>query len=100
KNYKGKKTAKIIGLAASMASYIPLAADKVIIEENAVYMIHNVWSVSAGDHNEMRKNADVLEGLTGLLADAYSKKTKIDKKDILKMMNNETWVFGSEIIEN
>lgn len=100
KNYKGKKTAKITGLAASMASYIPLAADKMVIEENAVYMIHNVWSVAVGDHNEMRKNADVLEGLTNLLADAYTRKTKKEKKDVLEMMNNETWLFGNEIIEN
>jgi ATP-dependent protease ClpP protease subunit len=100
KNYKGKTSARITGLAASMASYIPLAADYVSIEENAVYMIHNPWSIIVGDYNELRKQADIMEGLANILADAYTKKTKKKKYEILELMSKESFFYGKEILEN
>ena len=38
-----KVTSRIEGIAASMASVVALAADEVIMSENSLYMIHNVW---------------------------------------------------------
>jgi len=97
KRYSGKTTTHLIGLAASMASYIALAGDKITSEKNAVYMIHNVWSGVVGDHEEMRKTADNIEGLTKLLANEYSEKTGLSVDEIREMMNNETFLFGEEI---
>jgi ATP-dependent protease ClpP protease subunit len=99
KNYDGFVTMHIIGLAASMASYIPLAGDKIIIEKNATWMIHNPWGFSIGDQNEMRAQADILDGLAGILADEYIRKTGKSEKEIRQMMDDETWFFGNEIIE-
>lgn len=97
KNYKGAKETKIIGLAASMGSYIALATERVTAEENAVYMIHNASAFSMGDHHEMRKTAQVLESLTNILAKAYKKKTGKTEDEIRAMMDAETYLFGEEI---
>jgi ATP-dependent protease ClpP protease subunit len=97
KNYVGKVTAKLVGLAASMASYIPMAADKVIAESNAVFMIHNASTVTAGDHRDLRHDADVLEGFTNLLSKKYIEKTGKSAADIRALMDAESWFFGSEI---
>ena len=97
KNYSGKVTFNIIGLAASMGSYIPLAGDEITAEANSVYMIHNVWTYTSGDHKDLRKTADVIEGLSKMLAKEYTKKTGISAEDIAKMMNDDTYLFGSEI---
>jgi ATP-dependent protease ClpP protease subunit len=94
----GKVTARVIGLAASMATYIPLAADEVIVEDNAVWMIHNPWSIALGDQNDMRKEADILEGIAGVLASAYVKKTEWDRQEIRSMMDAETYLFGDDIV--
>jgi len=99
RNYQGKKTARIVGLAASMASYIPMAFDEVIAEDNSVFMIHNARQGVAGDHNDMKKAADLLERMSNMLADAYVKKTGKDKKEIQKMMDAETFLFGQEIVD-
>jgi ATP-dependent protease ClpP protease subunit len=99
RNYTGKKTARIVGLAASMASYIPMAFDEIIVEDNSVFMIHNARQGVAGDHNDMRKAADLLERMSNMLSDAYVKKTKKDKKEIQKMMDKETFLFGQEIVD-
>jgi ATP-dependent Clp endopeptidase proteolytic subunit ClpP len=99
KDYKGKVTAIIDGLAASMASYIPLAADEIIVRENSVYMIHNAWAFAAGDHNDLRKSADRLEKLTGLLIKGYVAKTGKSTEEIEAMLNEETFLYGDEIVD-
>ncbi|NLP10628.1 Clp protease ClpP, partial [bacterium] len=87
------------GLAASMASYIASSdvADMVLAEDNAVFMIHNPWSVMIGDYDDMQKEAEFLSGLASLMANAYSARTKKSKSEIKKMMDAETWLFGDEI---
>src|SRR5260370_34258725 len=51
----------IDGLAASMASVIAMAGDTVSMAENALMMIHNPWTTTSGESEEMRKSADLLD---------------------------------------
>lgn len=90
------------GLAASMASYFSMnpAFELVVVEDNAVLMIHNPTGGVVGDYRDASKFADMLKGLTDLLIQAYCKKTKKTKSQIAALMDDETWYFGSEIIEN
>lgn len=99
KGYKGNVDFHLIGEAASMGSYIPLAGNKITAEPNVVMMIHNARSFIGGDHNDMRKRADIIEGLSGLLASEYVKRTGKTKAEIIKMMDEETFFFGSEAVE-
>jgi len=93
--------ATIKGIAASMATYLALnpAFDLIAAEDNAVFMIHNAWGVSVGDYKEMMKTSEILQGLTNMIADVYKQKTGKSKENILKMMDDETWMFGSEILD-
>jgi len=97
KDYPGKVTAKINALAASAASYLPLAADEVIAHEDSSMMIHNVSSLVWGDHRAMRKEAEGNEALSKILAKLYSVKTGKLKTEISEMMNEETWFYGNDI---
>lgn len=99
KNYKGRKTTRLTGLAASMASYIVLAADRVLAEENAVYMIHNAKGLAFGDYKAMRKTASVLDGFSRILAVAYSRKSGKSENEIRAMMDAETFLFGQEAVD-
>jgi len=96
---KGKIEVIITGLAASIASYIALAGDTVKAYDNATYMIHNAWTFTYGDHRELRKTADILEGLTSLLTKKYVSKTGKTIEDITILLDNESYFFGSEILE-
>lgn len=95
---KTSVTARVVGLGASMASYIPMAANKVVVEDNAIWMIHNPWSFAIGDQNDMRKEADILDGIASVLASAYVNKTGKEKSEIRDMMDVETFLFGDEIV--
>ena len=99
RNYEGFVTIRIVGLAASMASYIAMAGDRIIAEDNAVFMIHNASGFASGDYKILYKTGKVLEGLTNLLAQKYALKTKKSIEDIRKMMDEETYLYGSEIYD-
>lgn len=94
-----KITVRIEGVAASMASYIatvPVAV-RVVAEANSVLMLHHPWNLSVGDYREMQRNADFLKGLSDLLAKSYQARAKKSAREVASWMDQETWLFGSEI---
>ena len=62
--YQGESTCIIEGLAASAASFFALTADKVVIGDSALMMIHNPYSFSGGTAEDLRKTADFLDKVT------------------------------------
>ena len=99
RNYPGKTTAVLSGYAMSMMSYIPLACDEVVAEDNAVYMIHNARGGVWGDHNDILSYGSYVKGLSGLLGKQYVKKTGKALTEIAEMMDKETFFFGEEMVE-
>jgi len=89
----------INSLAASITSYIAMAGDTITVRSNSTMMIHNVWTVGIGDHRELRRTADIAEGLTGLLIYAYAARTGKSEEAIAKLLDEETYLFGEEITQ-
>jgi ATP-dependent Clp endopeptidase proteolytic subunit ClpP len=96
KNHDAEVTVHIDGIAASIASVVALAGDKVRIAKNAFVMIHNGWGLAVGDPAEMRKSADVLDKLCGSIAQAYADKSGKSLEDCRKAMDEETWFNAAE----
>jgi len=96
---KGTVTVEIGAVAASIASYIALAGDKIIANSNSVYMIHNAWLPAVGDFIELRKAADISEGLSSIIANAYEAKTQMGKSEALSLMAKETFYYGAEMLD-
>ena len=94
-----KVTARIEGIAASMASVIALAADEVIMSENSLYMIHNVWGGEVGDSDDLRKAADLMDKMGERLINIYVSKTGQSEEQIRSWMDAETWFNSSEAQE-
>jgi ATP-dependent protease ClpP protease subunit len=67
KQHPANVTTYIDGLAASIASLIALAGNQVKMADNALFMIHNPWGMTAGDSKEMRRMADRLDKVSGSL---------------------------------
>lgn len=95
---KGKITARV-SFAASMMTQIALAADEIQVYDNSIFMIHNALGVAMGDYREMEKRKNVLKSMSNMLSTAYVKKTGKTQNQILKMMDDETYLFGNEIIK-
>jgi ATP-dependent Clp endopeptidase proteolytic subunit ClpP len=94
-----KVTSRIEGIAASMASVVALAADEVIMSENSLYMIHNVWGGEVGESGDLRKAADLMDKMSNRLVSIYMSKTGKSEDQIRSWMNEETWFDSSEAVE-
>lgn len=100
-----KITTYIQGKAASMASVIALAANsvnkdnKIIIEDNSIYMIHNAWGIVIGNENDMRDAAEYFAGMDSMMRSVYVRKSGKSEDDIRQMMDAETWLWGKEILD-
>jgi ATP-dependent protease ClpP protease subunit len=99
RNYSGHTTARIVGYAMSMASYIPLSFDRVLAEDNGVFMIHNARGGVWGDHNDIIAYGNYVKGLSGVLGKQYSKTTGKTAGEIAEWMNKETFFFGQEMVD-
>lgn len=99
KDHPAYITTKVEGLAASMASIVALAGDQCEISKSAFFMIHNPWSFSIGDKNDMEKAAKLLDKIGLSMAGIYSKKTGKNTSEILAMMDDETWFSGQEAMD-
>ena len=100
KEHPAKVTVHVDGLAASAASFIAMAGDTINIAEGAFVMIHNAYMMAVGDAREMRRSADMLETVNNTIIDTYVARTKGDRKAIMKMMDDETWMAGAEAVQN
>jgi len=97
--HKADVTVHIDGLAASAASFIAMAGSKIKIAESAFVMIHNASAVVWGGAGDMRKMADLLEGVNASLVGVYEARTKRAADDIRAWMDEETWMEGKLAVE-
>ncbi|WP_338791121.1 head maturation protease, ClpP-related [Pseudomonas sp. AE27] len=99
REHKGKVTVQVLGLAASAASFIAMAGDEIQIARAGFMMIHNAWTIAAGDRNDFTEVADFLDQIDGTLADIYSVRTGDEVAAMRALMDVETWMGGSGAVE-
>ena len=99
KDYQGEVTVKIDGIAASAASVVAMAGDKVLMAPTALMMIHNPSMMAFGDHNDMAKAIDILNEVKESIINAYELKTGQSRTVLSHLMENETWMNAKKAIE-
>lgn len=99
KEHQGHVTVKIVGIAASAASFIACAGDTVKMSPTGQFMIHNAAFINQGDHQAMRKGAEVLQVTDDSIRNAYKLKTHLDDEQLIEMMDKETWLNARQAKE-
>ena len=97
--YKGNVKVKIDGIAASAASVIAMAGDQVLMSPVSMMMIHNPATLAFGDHIDMAKAIDMLEGVKNSIINAYAIKTGMTRAKLSRLMDEETWMDANKAIE-
>ena len=92
-------TTRVVGIAASIASIIALAGDKVEMADAALMMIHDPSGMASGTSEDMRKMADALDQHAEVLVGVYAKKTGRSPESIRAAMKAETWFTTAEAIQ-
>ena len=98
-DYQGEVTVKVDGIAASAASVIAMAGNKVLMAPTALMMIHNPSMMAFGDHNDMAKAIDILNEVKESIINAYEIKTGQSRAVLSHLMENETWMNAKKAIE-
>lgn len=88
----------IEGQACSAASIIAMAGHS-DISPVGMLMIHNVQGAEQGDYRDMKKMSDILKNFNSALAAAYEEKTGKSHEEILKAMDNETWLTANQCVD-
>lgn len=92
-------TVKIMGIAASAASVVAMAGDEVLISPVGYLMIHDPWSIVAGNARELEKEAQVLREIGEGILNAYQKKTGLPTEQLEQLLREETYMNAQSAIE-
>ncbi|HFN0790917.1 TPA: head maturation protease, ClpP-related [Klebsiella variicola subsp. variicola] len=99
REYQGKVTVKVLGIAASAASIIAMAGDDIQIGRGAFLMIHNCWVVAMGNRHDFAELSTSLEPFDTAMADIYSARSGLDIATVQQLMDAESYIGGSDAVE-
>ena len=104
KRSKATVTTYIDGIAASIASVIACAGDRIIIPKNGTFMIHKPttgYFFESLNADDLRKDAETLDHCQKSIVQTYMERAKdgVTEKEINDLVNAETWMNGSEAAE-
>ncbi|HEP3801322.1 TPA: Clp protease ClpP [Streptococcus pyogenes] len=100
RNYKGKVTAEITGMAASAASVAVMGADKVVMSPTAQMMVHKaLFNWVYGNSDDLDKASNALKSSDKAIVNAYVAKTGLSEDEIMNLMRNETFMSAQDAVE-
>jgi ATP-dependent Clp endopeptidase proteolytic subunit ClpP len=91
-------TATVTGMCASMASVIAMACNTIRMVPHARMMIHDASNVVAGNADQLRAAADLLDGISEDIAAIYATRTGKDIEEARALMKKETWMSAKEAV--
>jgi ATP-dependent protease ClpP protease subunit len=96
--HRATVTTYVDSLAASIASVIAMAGDRVVMAPNSQLMIHDGSGLCIGNAAEMREMADLLDRQSDNIASVYAEKAGGDVADWRALMTAETWYTAEEAV--
>ncbi|WP_324710105.1 head maturation protease, ClpP-related [Pseudomonas citronellolis] len=90
-------TARIDGACLSAGSVAASGAHRVEMANNSLFMIHNPWTLAAGDADDLRKVAEMMDkAFEGIVASYQHRPLTIDDAELRRLINDETWMTAAE----
>jgi ATP-dependent protease ClpP protease subunit len=105
KRYQGGVDVVVDSSAYSIASYIAMAGDRVVMAKNAMMMIHSPLTLAMGNAAQLREIANILDKYADSVIAAYAEKSGKTDKEISKIMDGNgkedgTWYTAQEAVDN
>ena len=97
--FKGKTVCHVDGIAASAASIVAVSCDEVVMGIGTMLMIHNAWTITAGNKADLIDQADLLDKCDQAMATDYELKSGLPREEIIAMMDAETWLTAEDAFE-
>lgn len=96
KNHKSTINVYIDGMAASAASVIAMAGDKIIMPKNAMLMVHRASTLCYGNADYLKKQADTLTKVDNALIESYTSRFKGELFELERLLDDETYLTAKE----
>lgn len=90
---------RIIGLAASAASIIAMAGDRIEMGSGAFLMIHNAWGIVMGNRHDMRDLAETFEEFDQAMAAIYAARSGLASAEVAALMDRDSWIGAERAVE-
>lgn len=87
------------GIAASIASVIAMAGERVEMAKGAMFMIHEPFAMTIGDAADHRKNAEALDKMGETIAGIYAGRAGGSADYWRGLMAKETWFTDQESVD-
>ena len=98
RSHPASVTVQVDGIAASIASVIAMAGDRVRMMPNAMIMVHDASGLTVGDAADHRATAELLDKISGNIADAYAARAGGTRDEWRQVMVAETWYTAEEAV--
>lgn len=99
RNHPAYVTTQIDALAASSASVVAMAGNRIVMAKPSDMMIHKAWTIMLGNGDELRSEANLLDKLDGQIAGVYADRAGGTVDEWLARMADETWFTQDEAVE-
>lgn len=90
---------RVMGIAASAASFVIMAANEIEMPENSMMMVHYASGMAWGNAEEMRETADILDKIDASIVGIYTARTGKSEEDVRALLAAETYLTASEAKE-
>lgn len=98
KQHDGDVNVYIDAMAASGASLLATAGKNVYMFANSMQMIHNAWTIAAGNATQLRKAADDLEKIDSAVKASYMGKFVGTEDELTQLLADETYLTAEECL--
>ncbi|MGQ4349695.1 head maturation protease, ClpP-related [Streptomyces sp. SAS_275] len=99
RSHPGNVIVQVDSVAASIASVIAMAGDRVEMAPNSMLMIHDASGLCMGNASDMEEMAQLLALISDNIADAYTAKAGGTREDWRAAMQAETWYLPDDAVE-
>lgn len=96
RDFQAEKVVHVSSLAASIATVVMLAGDRIEVAPEASGMIHNPWGMAIGGEAEMQAYAAQLKQAKSQILNIYERRTGADRDHLSDLMDRETWFASGE----
>lgn len=93
-------TVQVDAVAASIASVIAMAGDRIEMAPNSMMMIHDASGICLGNASDMEEMAELLDLISDNIADAYATRAGGTREQWRERMRAETWYLPDDAVEN
>ena len=97
--HKAHKVGYVDGVAYSVASLILMACDHIVMGLGTTMLVHNMWTIAAGNATELRKVADDLDKMMESNRQVYMKRFTESEEELIKLMEEERPLTPDECLE-